>query len=268
MNSLIIWSKASRKRATALYGFFIVLLTLLCTNCGIPTVVYLEAPDKIGTVNDGVDFYNAYTNDPDVFLGYEIFYCISDSTRDDWESYAETYLTNSTIGNPGSSLMEYSYGYSGLSHNFRRLFAGETSDTSDSEYINVMIPVDPSTVSTTGGEKVRFTIERDTADTDKLSITARSYDNSTLRNIMAAPESSLYNDNTRTLYRKVYTSSSDKPTVKEKFFDIAASDDDCSVSTGQAIYIAFFVVTTGFDIGEGHLVSDITYIGSMDGTVN
>ncbi|WP_020613642.1 hypothetical protein [Sediminispirochaeta bajacaliforniensis] len=264
MNSLIIWSKASRKRATALYGLFIALLTLLFTNCGIPTVVYLEAPDKIGSGTVG--FYHADTNNPDIFQGYEIFYCFYDpsnppvsstSSSSAWESYAEKYLTNSVLINPDNKLMAYSYD-SGLSHNIRRAYNKDftDNDTTEGEYISVSIPVDPTTVSSSGGDTIRF-ILLDSGSTYSLYAYTGTTGESAANVIgVSSFISSL------SLYRKVYTDS-DKDTLEIKdFFTVSANDDDCPVSSGS-VSVAFFAVATGFDSSStSRIVSDITFIGT------
>jgi hypothetical protein len=262
MNSLIIWSKASRKRATALYIFFIVLLTLLCTNCGIPTVVYLEAPDKIGSGTVG--FYHADTNDPNIFQGYEIFYCFysdppvsSTSSSSAWESYAEKYLTNSVLINPDNALMSYDYGNTNYSHYLRRAYNKDftDNDTTEGEYISVSIPVDPTTVSSSGGDTIRF-ILLDSGSTYSLYAYTGTTGESAANVIgVSSFISSL------SLYRKVYTDS-DKDTLEIKdFFTVSANDDDCPVSSGS-VSVAFFAVATGFDSSStSRIVSDITFIG-------
>jgi|GEM_PF-6961694 len=278
MNSLIIWSKASRKRATALYGLFIALLTLLFTNCGIPTVVYLEAPDKIGSGTVG--FYHADTNNPDIFQGYEIFYCFYDpsnppvsstSSSSAWESYAEKYLTNSVLINPDNKLMAYNYD-SGLSHYIRRAYPqSNANNNSKGDYISVAIPVDPSTVSSSGGNTIRFLLFT-TSGSNDLTLVAYSGTSGTTGTTVIADydDSSNYIYSTRTIYRKVYTSTSSTPEKKD-FLDLDTNDDDCpdSLSSGGSASVAFFAVATGFDDSEASKVaSDVVFIGTLTTTVN
>ncbi len=236
----------------------ISILTLIL-SCGIPSPVFLAPPETISFTNPS--FYHADRNNPDIFRGYEIFYLIYDSdtisytTDDEWESFFNSTINSSIITNPNSTLMQYSYTSLNIpSHKIRRAYA--SSDPDGPDYIPVMIPVDPTTVSLSGGTTAQFRLYYNDSD---LFLEENS---STPQTIIASLEfPTIYNTASVILKRRVFEA--EDSVIKSLLsFDspLASSTDDLPASYDS---IAFFALTTGFSMSSGQVISTVTYIGSL-----
>ena len=92
---------SKRRSRVSLKSLFLLLLILpVAAGCGLPTEPFLYPPDYINTNNPGVlQFRNDPGNNPDVFLGYMLFYKLYDFgatgaiSADTLQTEGENYLS-------------------------------------------------------------------------------------------------------------------------------------------------------------------------------
>jgi hypothetical protein len=249
----------------------ISVLLFMLAGCGIPTFLTLDPPERITSTEVG--FSHADANDPNIFLGYEIFYLFYDETSppvepsdpDAWEKWAETWLTPAALSNPNSTVMSFENSSVNSDPRFRRAYAGPDPNRLLSVSVT-MFPVNPSEVDLLGSNSIQFNLDRQTGEqADTLLFT------SSRTGVLAFPDDSEALSYTETALpvQRVIQRDGVTDIVIVDFFDIEIDSDDDLITDPNllSLSVAFFAVTTGYDFGT-RIVSDVVYIGSYDNVLN